>query len=344
MFSISRICRAISRFSLVSDSICSSLSCTFSSNLACSFSASSSLLCSTSTWRLNVSDADSASASRSFRSSIIATVSARMASSRSKSDGLLLPLPLAAVPLLRSDSRRCEAATRAETGVPVRVERVRFAPAAPGLLVDEGVDALGVGRCGVPVGVSRPVAGGFLTALAMSLATGGREERDRPGDVLFVLCVYQTKRRATSDAGWRIGKLEQSSRESPARGVGREEGRVGSGGQARRVLDGSAQGPEGLEDLCWPTATLLVVDGAAVGCLGPVAFGETLCCETRTREWPLQSGLSHAAPFSSPTAAALPNGGSADSGCLLIRPAALVALPTQAKNVPVYEITLQPAV
>lgn len=51
----------------------------------------------------------------------------------------------------------------------MRVERVRATPALLGLLADDGVDALGVGRCGVPVGVSRPVAGGFLTALAMLL-------------------------------------------------------------------------------------------------------------------------------------------------------------------------------
>jgi hypothetical protein len=71
--------------------------------------------------------------------------------------------------LLSSDSRRWWAATRADTGVPVRVERVRATPPAPpGLL---GVGALGVGRCGVPVGVSRPVpvAGAFLTALAILL-------------------------------------------------------------------------------------------------------------------------------------------------------------------------------
>jgi hypothetical protein len=87
--------------------------------------------------------------------------------------GELLPFPLTEGPLLSMDSRLWCAAARAETGVPVRVERVRATPAAPaplGLLVDDGVDARGVGRCGVPVGVSRPVAGGFLTALAIVLA------------------------------------------------------------------------------------------------------------------------------------------------------------------------------
>lgn len=79
-------------------------------------------------------------------------------------------MPFAGAPP-RRDSRLWWAAARAETGVLGRVERVRATPgAALGLLADDGVDALGVWRCGVLVGVSRPVvAGGFLATLAILL-------------------------------------------------------------------------------------------------------------------------------------------------------------------------------
>jgi hypothetical protein len=80
----------------------------------------------------------------------------------------------------------------------VRVERVRATlPALPGLL---GVGALGVGRCGVPVGVSRPVpvAGAFLTALAILLLL-----------LLLLLLLWSLKRYSTGSGTQKTARCGQ---------------------------------------------------------------------------------------------------------------------------------------
>lgn len=122
----------------------------------------------------------------------------------------------------------------------MRVERVRATPALPGLVADDGVVALGVGRCGVPVGVSRPpVAGAFLTALAILLSP--ERYSTGSGTQKTARCGQNKVRRGVECCSL----PENSLRAVLARRCLRNNGKTAVfGGSMQRIF-------------AWPTATLM---------------------------------------------------------------------------------------